>query len=105
MSGELRVTTSHLRALSRRQAVAASDIAVATSMSAPEVAAVRATHGVIAAASADALAAIDVSRRDAGTRMADISHRLSERLDLAAARYEFVDGASSARLANREGPR
>jgi len=101
MSGELRVTASHLRALSGKQAVAAGDIAAATSMSARAVAAVRTTHGVIGSASADALAAIDASRRNAGSRMAEVSHRLSERLDLAASRYETVDGAMATGLDRR----
>jgi Excreted virulence factor EspC, type VII ESX diderm len=99
MSGDdLRVTTTHLCELAVQQGRAAGGIRSAALRAEGADAAVRSTHGSIAAASASALAAVLVARRSAGAKMAAISEDLCDKLIEAAKRYDKVDGTMSGAL-------
>jgi hypothetical protein len=102
MSGDaLRVTTAHLAELASKQGRAAA----ATRWAAYAVdgvdTAIRSTHGSIASATADAIATVVSTRRDAGTSMAVISEDLSHKLVDAARRYKEVDEAARDALEGR----
>ena len=58
----------------------------------------RNTHGSIASASANALAAVLVARRSAGAKMAAVSDDLCDKLTEAAKRYDQIDDAMSGNL-------
>jgi predicted transcriptional regulator len=99
MSGDdLRVTTAHLGELAVKQGRAAVGIRSATILAEGADAAVRSTHGSIASASADALAAVLAARRSAGAKMAAISDDLRDKLSEAAKRYDEADEAVSVTL-------
>jgi hypothetical protein len=93
MSGDLRVTTAHVRDLAVKQGGAAAQITAATVVTERAEALVRSTHGCIASATADAVAAVQAARRSAGEKMATISESLGGKLNEAAARYDQVDAA------------
>jgi hypothetical protein len=102
MSGdELRVTTAHLGELAVKQGRAAGEIRAATILAEGAEAAVRTTHGSIASASANALAAVLIARRSAGAKVAAISEDLCDKLTEAAKRYDQVDDAMSGNLGQR----
>ncbi len=99
MSGDdLRVTTAHLGELAAKQGRAAVEIRSATVAAEGAEAAVRSTHGSIASASVNALAAVLSARRSAGTKMAAISDDLCDKLVEAAKRYDQIDEAMSGTL-------
>jgi len=99
MSGhDLRVTTARLRELAVQQGRAAGGIRSATIRAETAEAAVRNTHGSIASASANALAAVLVARRSAGTKMAEISEDMCDKLIEAAKRYDQLDNTMSGAL-------
>jgi hypothetical protein len=96
MSGDdLRVTTAHLGELAVKQGRAAGGIRSATLLTEGAEAAVRTTHGSIAAASVSALAAVLAARRSAGSKMAEVSDALCDKLTEAANRYDQADDAMS----------
>jgi hypothetical protein len=95
---DLRVTTAHLGELAVKQGRAAEGIRSATILAEGADAAVRTTHGSIAAATVIALAAVLAARRSAGAKMAAISDELCDRLSDAAKRYDHTDEAMSAVL-------
>jgi hypothetical protein len=96
MSGDdLRVRTAHLGELAVKQGRAAVGIRSATTLAEGAEAAVRSTHGSIAAASASALAAVLAARRSAGAKMAAISDDLCDKLAEAAKHYDQADDAMS----------
>ena len=102
MSGDdLRVTTAHLGELAVTQGRAAIGIRSATIAADGAQAAVRSTHGSIAAASVSALAAVLAARRSAGTKMAAISDDLCDKLTEAAKRYDMTDEAMSGTLSTQ----
>jgi hypothetical protein len=94
----LRVTTAHLGELAAKQGRAAVEIRSATVAAEGAEAAVRSTHGSIASASVNALAAVLSARRSAGTKMAAISDDLCDKLVEAAKRYDQIDEAMSGTL-------
>src|SRR5689334_5083794 len=99
MSGDdLRVATAHLGDLAVKQGRAAVGIRAATLMADGADGVVRQTHGAIASASADALAAVLAARRNAGMRMAAVSDDLRDKLTEAANRYDRADEAMSGTL-------
>ena len=99
MSGDdLRVTTAHLGELAVKQGRAAAGIRSAAILAEGADAAVRSTHGSIAAASAGALAAVLVARRSAGAKMAAISDDLCDKLAEVAKRYDVADETMSSTL-------
>ena len=105
MSGDdLRVTTAHLGELAVQQGRAAGGIRSATIRAEGADAAVRNTHGSIASASANALAAVLVARRSAGTKMAAVSEDLCDKLIEAAKRYDQLDNAMSVVLREQMQP-
>ena len=93
MSDDLRVTTAHLRELAAVQEHTAGELAAATALTAPTPPVVGTTHGVVASATAAALAEVQAARFDAGTRMASVSQGLGARLADSAGRYERTDVA------------
>ncbi|RAV08219.1 ESX-1 secretion-associated protein [Mycolicibacterium sp. GF69] len=99
MSGdELRVSAAHLGELAERQATAAADARVATLRPEGVDAAVRSTHGSIAAPTASALDSVLASRRSAGANIADASAALCDKLTDAAARYDRTDDSAGSAL-------
>lgn len=90
---DLRVTTAHLGDLAVRQGRAAAEIRSATASVDGVDAAVRSTHGSIASATASAVEGVLAARRTAGTRMAETSDGLSDKLTQAAQRYDRADDA------------
>lgn len=106
MSGdELRIATDHLDRLAVQQANAAAVTRSATVAVEGVDAAVRGTHGTIAAEAASALEAVLPARHRAGMRMAAISADLSEKLADAAKRYDRVDDAAGGVLDTQMGTR
>lgn len=102
MSGDdLHVTTTHLGELADKQRHAAVEIRSATMLAEGAEAAVRSTHGSVAAASATAVTAVLAARRSAGAKMAAIADDLCDKLTDAAKRYEYTDGAVSGNLRTR----
>ena len=99
MSGDdLRVRTAHLVELAVEQARAASETRSATAVVEGVDAAVRSTHGIIASATASAVADVVSARRDAGRKLAAISDDLCGTLSEAARRYEQSDDAMGGAL-------
>ncbi|MBS1696731.1 MAG: ESX-1 secretion-associated protein [Actinobacteria bacterium] len=98
MSGDLRVTTAHVRELAAKQGQAAAEITSATEMVDGIDSRVRWTHGVIAWATAGAVEAAQQARRDAGATMSTASSELADRLAVAATRYDAIDAAMRAKL-------
>jgi len=95
---ELRVVTAHLTELAVTQGRAAAAIRSATALADGADGMVRQTHGAVASASASALTAVLAARKNAATRMADISDDLSAKLSEAAKRYENTDEAMNGAL-------
>ena len=105
MSGDdLRVDTAHLRALAIGQQQAATGIRAATALTDGVDEVVRSTHGVIASATANAMAAVQTARQTAGSKMAEVSDGLNQKLNDAAARYCQVDGAMGGSLDRSRNP-
>jgi len=99
MSGDdLRVTTAHLVELAVEQARAASETRSATFVVEGADAALRSTHGIIASATASAVADAVSARRNAGKKVAAISDDLGGRLSEAARRYDQIDDAMGGAL-------
>jgi hypothetical protein len=93
VSDDLRVTTARLRELAAVQERTAGELAAATALTAPTPRVVRTSHGVVASATASALAEVQTARSDAGSRMASVSQGLGARLTDSAGRYERTDEA------------
>lgn len=91
MSGDVRVTTAHLRELSARQGQASAELASATAVVDGVDTSVRRTHGPIAWSTASAVEAAQHARRAAGQRMAVASEDLGGKLTRAAGRYDRTD--------------
>lgn len=94
MSGDLRVTTAHLRELSAKQGQAAADLTSAAAAVEGVDSAVRWTHGPISWSTAAAVEAAQQARRTAGAGMANVCAQLGERLTSAADRYDSTDTAA-----------
>ncbi|WP_018602903.1 ESX-1 secretion-associated protein [Mycobacterium sp. 155] len=92
MSGDLRVTTAHLRELSARQERAAGALITATDVVTGVDSALRWTHGPISWSAASAVEVAQNARRIAGHGIARLSEDLSEKLSAAARRYDHTDG-------------
>ncbi|MGV0743560.1 ESX-1 secretion-associated protein [Mycolicibacterium sp. XJ870] len=98
MSGDLRVTTAHLRELSAKQGQAAADLTTATAIVEGVDSAVRWTHGPISWSTAAAVEAAQIARRSAGVRMANASQDLGAKLTTAAGKYSGTDTTMGAAL-------
>lgn len=105
MSGDLRVTTAHLRELAAKQRQAATEIRSAAEVAEGVDSAVRMTHGVIAWSTAAAVEAVQNARRLAGSGVEGVSRGMAERLDVSAAAYDRIDGAAGGRLDDQMPPR
>jgi Excreted virulence factor EspC, type VII ESX diderm len=98
MSGELRVITEHVRKLSATQAEAASQIAAAASVADGVSTSMWASHGLICAPTNIAVAAAELTRRNACTAMQSSSTGLSEKLNTAAEKYDQTDAHAAAKI-------
>ncbi|KWX23459.1 hypothetical protein AFM11_14330 [Mycolicibacterium wolinskyi] len=105
MSGDLRVTTAHLRELSAKQGEAAAVLTSATAAVDGVDSAVRWTHGPISWSTAAAVEAAQNARRIAGTGMANVSQDLGEKLTSAAGRYDNTDMTTAEALDGTVGAR
>ncbi len=98
---ELRVTEAHLRELVAKQGEAAAAIGSATGAVDGLGAAVAATHGPVASATAAAVQAAEDARRRAGAQTAAESGGLRDRLGATAVVYAGVDQSASQALTTR----
>jgi hypothetical protein len=105
MSGDLRVTTAHLRELAAKQRQAATEIGTATGVTRGVDLSVRLSHGVIAWSTADAVASAQQARATAGEAMERASDELGANLVGAAGRYDSSDGTAAHDLDGRVRPR
>ena len=105
MSGDLRVTTAHLRELAAKQRQAAAEMRSATEVVDGVDTSVRMTHGVIAWSTAAAVEAVQNARRTAGTRVKEVSDEMADKLDASAAAYDRIDEVAGVRLYGQMRPR
>jgi hypothetical protein len=105
MSGDLRVSTAHLRALAAKQVAAAAVVKSATEVAEGVDTSVRKTHGVIAWSTAAAVEAIAHARRGAGLGMEGVSQGMATDLEASAAAYERSDATAGAVLDHQMHPR
>jgi hypothetical protein len=105
MSGDLRVTTAHLRELAAKQRQAATEIGSAAVVADGVDTSVRMTHGVISWSTAAAVEAVQNARRAAGSRMERVSEGMADNLDASAAAYYRIDGLAGGRLGDQMQPR
>jgi hypothetical protein len=101
MSGDLRVTTAHLRELAVKQRQAAAEISTAAEVADGVDTSVRETHGVISCATAAAVEAVQNARRAAGSEMEGVSEEMADNLELSAAAYDRVDALAGSQLGGR----
>jgi hypothetical protein len=105
MSGDLRVTTAHLRELAAKQRQAATEIRSAADVAEGVDTSVRVTHGVIAWSTAAAVEAVQKARRAAGAGVEGVSEGMADRLEVSAAAYDHIDGLAGGRLDDQVRPR
>jgi hypothetical protein len=105
MSGDLRVTTAHLRELAAKQRQAATEIGSAAEVADGVDTSVRMTHGVISWSTAAAVEAVQNARRVAGSGMEGVSEGMADTLDASAAAYDRIDGLAGGRLGDQMQPR
>jgi hypothetical protein len=105
LSGELRVTSAHIRELAAKQRQAAADIDSVTGVVEGVSASVRTTHGAIALATVSAVEAVQSARGVAGNAMAAVSEGLGDRLDVAATAYDGTDQTMGGALHHEMRPR
>ncbi|MDV3129516.1 ESX-1 secretion-associated protein [Mycobacterium sp. 21AC1] len=98
MSDLLKVHTTHVRDLSERQNQAASQVASAsgTPQGVPDSVAVN--HGLVCGAAITALTMALAARTQACARMQHASTDLSQKLNIAASRYDQADAKLSGKL-------
>lgn len=94
MSGEVRVTTTHLRELSVRLAQACAELRSENGVVDGVDAAVHGTHGPVAWAATCAVEAAQRARRAARADIAGAAGSLSDKLTVAATRYDQADQLS-----------
>jgi hypothetical protein len=105
MSGDLRVTTAHLRELAAKQRQAATEMRSAAEVADGVDTSVRETHGVIAWATAAAAEAVQNARRAAGSAVEGVSEGMADNLNVSAAAYDRIDGLAGGRLGDQIQPR
>ena len=98
MSGELKVTTAHVRDLAGKQSEVATEIETAGAATEAVLRDVLFSHGAICGSANDALAAAVAARDSACTAMHEVSTSLEEHLNTAAAAYVAADAATSGTL-------
>ncbi len=102
---ELRVTTAHLHDLAATQTRAAADITSASQLAADTDHRIRSSHGVIASDMADAVTALQRSRRNCGMWLVEKAETLGANLTEAARRYEASDERAGAEIDQQLQPR
>jgi len=105
MSGELRVDTAHVRKLSAAQGEAASKIAAASSVADGVSTSMWANHGLICAPTNIAVAAAELTRRNACAAMQSVSTGLSHKLSTAADQYDQTDAHAAQKIHSKMRPR
>ncbi|MGV0836281.1 ESX-1 secretion-associated protein [Mycolicibacterium thermoresistibile] len=105
MTGELRVDTAHVRDLSGRQSDAATQIAAATEVAQGVSSSMFVNHGIACSAANAAVLAAEMARKAAGTRMQVESTELSQKLNIAAERYDKTDAQAAASINAQMHPR
>lgn len=98
MSDLLKVRTTHVRELSERQNQAASQIASATGTPQGVANSMTVNHGLVCGTSVTALTMALTARTQACARMQLGSTELSQKLSVAAARYDQTDAQLGGKL-------
>jgi hypothetical protein len=105
MSGELRVTTEHLRMLSAKQSAAAAQIAAAAIVADGVSTSMWVNHGLICAPTNIAVSNAELTRTNACVGMQSTSTGLAEKLNIAAMQYEQTDGQAGNKIDGKMRPR
>ncbi|WP_082941644.1 ESX-1 secretion-associated protein [Mycolicibacterium peregrinum] len=105
MSGELRVDTSHVRDLAERQSTAAKQVLEAGTTTNGVGMSMLANHGVVCAPANTAVTAAEQARAFACASMNAVSSSLSQKLGVAASRYDGTDAQSAGQLGKQMHPR
>jgi hypothetical protein len=104
MSGELRVDTARVRKLSATQGEAATQIAAADSVADGVSTSMWANHGLICAPTNIAVAAAELTRRNACAGMRSVSTGLSRKLNSAADQYDKTDAHAAQKIHSKMQP-
>ncbi|MBU9762733.1 ESX-1 secretion-associated protein [Mycobacterium sp. TNTM28] len=105
MSGELRVTTSHVRELGERQGTAAQQIEAAGAAAQGVGMSMMGNHGVVCLTSNMAVTMAEQARAAAAAKMNLVSTGLSEKLGIAATLYDRADAQGAGKLDKEMHPR
>jgi ESX secretion-associated protein EspC/F len=105
MTGELRVTTEHLRKLSANQIAAAAQIAASAVVADGVSTSMWMNHGLICAPTNIAVAAAELTRRNACRAIQSTSSDLAEKLDTAATKYDQTDAQAGEKIHGKMRPR
>jgi hypothetical protein len=98
LSGEVKVTTAHVRDLAGRQGEIAAEIELAGAATEAVLRDVLFSHGAICGPANDALAAAVAARDSACAAMQEVSTSLQEKLNVAAVAYDATDASTSSTL-------
>jgi hypothetical protein len=98
MSGELKVTTAHVRGLAGKQGEIATEIESARAATDAVLRDVLFSHGAICGSANDALAVAVAARDSACAAMREVSTGLEEHLTAAAAAYDAADASTTGAL-------
>jgi hypothetical protein len=105
MSGELRVTTAHLRKLSAKQGETATQIAAAATVAEGVSSSMWINHGLICAPTNIAVSNAELARTNACAGMQAVSTDLAEKLNIAATQYDQTDAQAGDKIDGKMRPR
>jgi hypothetical protein len=105
MTGELRVTTEHLRKLSATQIAAAAKIAASAIVADGVSTSMWVNHGLICAPTNIAVAGAELARKNACRAIQTTSTDLAEKLDTAATKYDQTDAQARDKIDGKMRPR
>jgi Excreted virulence factor EspC, type VII ESX diderm len=105
MTGELRVTTEHLRKLSAKQHAVAAQTAAAALAAGGVSTSMWVNHGLICAPTNIAVSNAELARRNACLGIQSTSTDLAEKLDNAATQYDQTDAQARDKIAGKMRPR
>ena len=105
MSGELRVTTEHLRKLSAKQSAAAAQIAAAATVADGVGSSMWVNHGLICAPTNIAVSNAELARTNACAGMESTSIGLAEKVNIAATQYDQTDAQAGDKIDDKMRPR
>lgn len=105
MSGELKVTTAHVRELAVRQGAIAAEIEAAKAVTQGASWDVGVSHGGICLSASTALYGANSARERAAKAMQTTSEELHAHLAIAAAAYDRADAQTSGALGRTMAPR